>query len=186
MAGLLIESDDGTGFLSCGNAARTLANPADCGPAECQERKARQRPGGKSPGALDSGRRLVPCASVSESRQCAAPSKLASPSSALRSSSHPAKLAALMTELAHIEPGEEVLEPSAAATGSPPAQVGTSCHVPYALLVQCVSLSLVQIKPGTPDSSVRSCRRVRISALEASLSSSWHFSKVSQHCDIRA
>ena len=37
-----------------------------------------------------------------------------------------------------------------AAAGSPLAQAGTSCLVPYALLVQCLSYPLAQFKLGTP------------------------------------
>src|ERR1700757_3913923 len=35
-------------------------------------------------------------------------------------------------------------------TDSPLAQAGTSCLVPYALLVQCLSSPLAHFKPGTP------------------------------------
>ena len=40
--------------------------------------------------------------------------------------------------------------PQSTSTDLPPAQAGTSCLVPYALLVQCLSSPLAHFKPGTP------------------------------------
>jgi hypothetical protein len=42
------------------------------------------------------------------------------------------------------------------ATDSLPAQADTSCLVPYALLAQCLSSLLEQLKPGPPMQLVRS------------------------------
>jgi len=41
--------------------------------------------------------------------------------------------------------------PVSAEDTSPPAQAGTSCLVPCALLVQCLSYPLAHFKPGTPE-----------------------------------